>query len=59
MTGNAGITGRCGPCLAGLSRARWITSREGTAGALSLARLCAAAGFEAAAAFRSDNGRTA
>ncbi|MBD3003560.1 hypothetical protein IEJ02_05355 [Streptomyces sp. 5-10] len=55
MTGNTGITGRCGPCLAGLSRARWITSREDTAGALSLARLCAAAGFEAAVAFRSNN----
>ncbi|WP_033318241.1 LysR family transcriptional regulator [Streptomyces yerevanensis] len=41
--------------LAGLSRARWITSREGTAGALSLTRLCAAAGFEAAVAFRSNN----
>ncbi|MEU9970969.1 LysR family transcriptional regulator [Streptomyces malaysiensis] len=43
------------PQLAGLSRARWITSREGTAGARSLARLCAAAGFEAAVAFRSNN----
>ncbi|MFD5391397.1 LysR family transcriptional regulator [Streptomyces sp. NPDC127074] len=41
--------------LAGLSQARWITSREGTAGALSLARLCAVAGFEAAVAFRSNN----
>ncbi|MGC9541203.1 LysR family transcriptional regulator [Streptomyces sp. UG1] len=41
--------------LAGLSQARWITSREGTAGALSLTRLCAAAGFEAAVAFRSNN----
>ncbi|WKX07417.1 LysR substrate-binding domain-containing protein [Streptomyces sp. NL15-2K] len=38
-----------------LSRARWITSREGTAGARSLVRLCAAAGFEAAVAFRSNN----
>ncbi|KOV64054.1 LysR family transcriptional regulator [Streptomyces sp. MMG1121] len=46
-----------GPCarLAGLSRARWITSREGTAGALSLTRLCAAAGFEPEVAFRSNN----
>ncbi|WP_413803372.1 LysR family transcriptional regulator [Streptomyces iranensis] len=43
------------PRLAGLSQARWITSREGTAGALSLARLCAAAGFEAAVTFRSNN----
>ncbi|MFE2185542.1 LysR family transcriptional regulator [Streptomyces sp. NPDC059455] len=43
------------PRLAGLSQARWITSREGTAGALSLTRLCAAAGFEAAVAFRSNN----
>jgi DNA-binding transcriptional LysR family regulator len=38
-----------------LSRARWITSREGTAGARSTVRLCAAAGFEAAVAFRSNN----
>ncbi len=41
--------------LAGLSQVRWITSREGTAGALSLVRLCAAAGFEAEVAFRSNN----
>jgi DNA-binding transcriptional LysR family regulator len=41
--------------LAGLSRARWITSREGTAGARSLIRLCATAGFDAAVAFRSNN----
>lgn len=41
--------------LAGLAGARWITSREGTAGALSLARLCAADGFEADIAFRSNN----
>lgn len=41
--------------LPGLSRARWITSREGTAGARSLVRLCATAGFEAAVAFRSNN----
>ncbi|MEU0250425.1 LysR family transcriptional regulator [Streptomyces sp. NPDC006235] len=41
--------------LAGLSQARWITSREGTAGDLSLTRLCATAGFEAAVAFRSNN----
>ncbi|MFB6672084.1 LysR family transcriptional regulator [Streptomyces sp. NPDC056390] len=41
--------------LPGLSRARWITSREGTAGAQSLVRLCAAAGFDAAVAFRSNN----
>ncbi|MFP1625264.1 LysR family transcriptional regulator [Streptomyces sp. 5K101] len=38
-----------------LSRARWITSREGTAGAQSFVRLCAAAGFDAAVAFRSNN----
>lgn len=38
-----------------LSRARWITSREDTAGARSFVRLCAAAGFEAAVAFRSNN----
>ncbi|GAA3776199.1 LysR family transcriptional regulator [Streptomyces coacervatus] len=41
--------------LPGLSRARWVTSREGTAGAESVVRLCAAAGFEAAVAFRSNN----
>ncbi|MGP3987223.1 LysR substrate-binding domain-containing protein [Streptomyces sp. 3N207] len=41
--------------LAGLSRARWITSREGTAGALTVVRLCAAAGFEVSVAFRSNN----
>ncbi|MFJ6749493.1 LysR family transcriptional regulator [Streptomyces sp. NPDC091266] len=41
--------------LAQLSKARWITSREGTAGARSLTRLCAAAGFDAAVAFRSNN----
>jgi DNA-binding transcriptional LysR family regulator len=41
--------------LSGLARARWITSREGTGGAQSLVRLCAAAGFDAAIAFRSNN----
>ncbi len=41
--------------LTGLSRARWITSGERTAGALSLTRLCAAAGFAAEVAFRSNN----
>ncbi|MEV6841711.1 LysR substrate-binding domain-containing protein, partial [Streptomyces sp. NPDC051133] len=41
--------------LAALCQARWITSRQGTAGALSLTRLCAAAGFEADVAFRSNN----
>ncbi|MFG2193284.1 LysR substrate-binding domain-containing protein [Streptomyces sp. NPDC048639] len=40
------------PSLAG---ARWVTSREGTAGALSLNRLCAAAGFTPAVGFRSNN----
>lgn len=44
-----------GAHLPRLARARWITSREGTAGALSLTRLCAAAGFDAAVAFRSNN----
>ncbi|MDQ8705356.1 LysR substrate-binding domain-containing protein [Streptomyces sp. LHD-70] len=43
------------PQLAQLSGARWITSREDTAGARSLARLCAAAGFDATVAFRSNN----
>ncbi|WP_229699939.1 LysR family transcriptional regulator [Streptomyces kronopolitis] len=38
-----------------LSGARWITSREGSAGAGSFVRLCAAAGFEPAVAFRSNN----
>jgi DNA-binding transcriptional LysR family regulator len=41
--------------LPNLAQARWITSREGTAGAQSLIRLCAAAGFDAAVAFRSNN----
>jgi DNA-binding transcriptional LysR family regulator len=41
--------------LPGLSRARWITSREGTGGAQALIRLCAAAGFDADIAFRSNN----
>ncbi|WP_407548336.1 LysR substrate-binding domain-containing protein [Streptomyces sp. Pv4-95] len=41
--------------LPGLAGQRWITSREGTAGALSLTRLCAAAGFAAQVAFRSNN----
>lgn len=44
-----------GSQLSGLSEARWITSREGTGGALSLVRLCAAAGFDATVAFRSNN----
>lgn len=34
---------------------RWITSRGGTAGALSLTRLCAAAGFTPEIAYRSNN----
>jgi DNA-binding transcriptional LysR family regulator len=41
--------------LADLAQARWITSREDTAGARSLVRLCAAAGFEAQVTFRSNN----
>ncbi|MER5183069.1 LysR substrate-binding domain-containing protein [Streptomyces sp. NPDC002896] len=41
--------------LPNLVHARWITSREGTAGALSLNRLCAAAGYDPAVAFRSNN----
>jgi DNA-binding transcriptional LysR family regulator len=44
-----------GAGLSHLAGARWITSREGTAGALSLARLCASAGFDATVAFRSNN----
>ncbi|MEO3749589.1 LysR family transcriptional regulator [Streptomyces sp. B6B3] len=40
------------PRLAGR---RWITSGQRTAGALSLTRLCAAAGFTPRIAFRSDN----
>ncbi|GAA2400399.1 LysR family transcriptional regulator [Actinomadura vinacea] len=44
-----------GTDLSQLAEARWITSREGTAGALSLVRLCAAAGFDAAVAFRSND----
>ncbi|WP_435242831.1 LysR family transcriptional regulator [Streptomyces cucumeris] len=38
-----------------LARARWITSREDTGGAVSLTRLCAAAGFDADVVFRSNN----
>lgn len=34
---------------------RWIASREGTAGALSLTRLCAAAGFVPQVSHRSNN----
>ncbi|MGP4028671.1 LysR family transcriptional regulator [Actinomadura sp. 3N407] len=41
--------------LSRLAGRRWITSREGTAGALSLTRLCASAGFSPAIAFRSNN----
>ncbi|MER5252190.1 LysR substrate-binding domain-containing protein [Streptomyces sp. NPDC002855] len=41
--------------LPGLSGAPWTTSRETTAGARSLVRLCAAAGFEAAVVLRSNN----
>ncbi|MEV0600282.1 LysR substrate-binding domain-containing protein [Streptomyces sp. NPDC050315] len=41
--------------LTHLSGARWVTSREGTAGAVTLTRLCAAAGFDASVAFRSNN----
>ncbi|MFF3768093.1 LysR substrate-binding domain-containing protein [Streptomyces sp. NPDC001922] len=44
-----------GADLPELSGARWVTSREGTAGALSLTRLCAAAGFTADVGFRSNN----
>jgi DNA-binding transcriptional LysR family regulator len=38
-----------------LREQRWITSREGTAGASSLARLCASAGFSPSITFRSNN----
>ncbi|WP_157254451.1 LysR substrate-binding domain-containing protein [Nonomuraea typhae] len=38
-----------------LAGARWITSGEGTGGARSLTRLCAAAGFTPAVSFRSNN----
>lgn len=41
--------------LSELAGERWITSREGTGGALSLARLCAAAGFVPVVTFRSNN----
>jgi DNA-binding transcriptional LysR family regulator len=41
--------------LAQLSGRRWIASREGTDGALSLARLCAAAGFAPVIAYRSND----
>lgn len=38
-----------------LAEWRWITSREGTAGALSLTRLCASAGFTPRITHRSNN----
>ncbi|WP_033292619.1 LysR family transcriptional regulator [Amycolatopsis jejuensis] len=41
--------------LARLGGQQWITSREGTAGTVSLTRLCAAAGFRPAIAFRTNN----
>jgi DNA-binding transcriptional LysR family regulator len=41
--------------LAGLAAQAWITSREGTAGAQSLIRLCASAGFDPSILFRSNN----
>ncbi|GII94635.1 LysR family transcriptional regulator [Sinosporangium siamense] len=43
------------PELSTLAGERWITSREGTGGALSLTRLCAEAGFTPTVAFRSNN----
>ncbi|GHE27027.1 LysR family transcriptional regulator [Streptosporangium violaceochromogenes] len=43
------------PDLPRLAGRLWITSREGTAGDLSLARLCAFAGFTPAIAFRSND----
>lgn len=41
--------------LSELNDRRWITSNEDTAGARSLARLCATAGFDPTIAFRSNN----
>jgi DNA-binding transcriptional LysR family regulator len=41
--------------LTQLAQRRWITSRDGTDGALSLARLCAAAGFTPSIAYRSND----
>ncbi len=41
--------------LAELREHRWIASREGTDGALSLTRLCAAAGFAPVIAYRSND----
>jgi DNA-binding transcriptional LysR family regulator len=41
--------------LAQVGGRRWITSRDGTDGALSLARLCAAAGFTPSIAYRSND----
>ncbi|MFG1687731.1 LysR family transcriptional regulator [Nonomuraea sp. NPDC049269] len=48
-------TGEATARLPALRAAQWITSREGTAGAISLERLCAAAGFAPAITRRSDN----
>lgn len=41
--------------LADLAGETWASSREGSAGARSLARLCAAAGFEPRVAYRSND----
>jgi DNA-binding transcriptional LysR family regulator len=41
--------------LSQLAERRWITSRDGTDGALSLARLCAGAGFTPSIAYRSND----
>lgn len=41
--------------LSQLAGRQWITSKEGTAGALSVTRLCASAGFTPQIAFRSNN----
>ncbi|WP_326837329.1 LysR family transcriptional regulator [Amycolatopsis rhabdoformis] len=47
--------GRSTPPLPRLTSRRWIASAAGSAGSLSLDRLCAAAGFTPKIAFRSNN----
>jgi len=49
------LAGTATVALADLAGQTWASSREGSAGARSLARLCAAAGFEPRVAYRSND----
>ncbi len=49
------LAGAATVALADLAGQTWASSREGSAGARSLARLCAAAGFEPRVAYRSND----